>query len=108
MKKTITCSDLKHVILQYGPCRPKFDFPYTEHGSGVLRKFSIQYYNKTTKSGVSIPRLWLCYSVVLDCVYCETCWLIADRCRGNFRNNWITGICDRNRIHFKINIHEIS
>lgn len=99
---------MKRVILQYGPCRPKIDFPYTKDGSGVLRKCSIQYYNKTTKSGLSIPRLWLCYSVVLDCVYCETCWLFADRYHGHFKNNWISGICDWHHINYKINIHEIS
>lgn len=99
---------MKRVILQYGPCRPKIDFPYTKDGSGVLRKCSIQYYNKTTKSGLSIPRLWLCYSVVLDCVYCETCLLFADRCHGNFKINWISGICDWRHINYKINVHEIS
>lgn len=99
---------MKRVILQYGPCRPNIDFSYTKDGSGVPRKISIQYYYKTTKSGLNIPRLWLCYSVVLDCVYCETCLLFADRCCGNFKNNWILGICNWHHINYKINIHEIS
>lgn len=99
---------MKRIILQYGPCRPKIDFPYHKDGSGIPRKFSIQYYNKTTKSGLKIPRLWICYSVVLDCVYCETCWLFADRNHGHFKSNWISGICDWHHIYDKINIHEVS
>ncbi|KAL5246018.1 hypothetical protein ACI65C_013426 [Semiaphis heraclei] len=90
-EETIISSDLKRIILQYGPCRPKIDFPYHKDGSGIPRKCSIQYYNKTTKSGLKIPRLWICYSVVLDCVYCVTCWLFADRNHGHFKSNWISG-----------------
>lgn len=64
---------MKYSIMSYGPCRPIIDFPYSPDGSGVLRKFSSSYYSMTTKSGLQIPRLWLCYSILLNRVYCETC-----------------------------------
>lgn len=106
--KDIINSDLKYSIMLYGPCRPTINFPFSPDGSGVLRKFSTRYYFMTTKSGLQIPRLWLCYSIVLDSVYCETCWLFADRKQKGFKNNWITGINDWHHINDKINDHEKS
>ncbi|KAL4147861.1 hypothetical protein QTP88_002198 [Uroleucon formosanum] len=85
----------------------KIEFPTSPDGSGYPRKFSSEFYFKTVRSGVRIPRLWLCYSVVLDCVYCETCWLFASRLE-KFKNNWIVGINDWHHIGEKISVHEIS
>lgn len=93
-EKNIIHADLKRSIVLYGPCRPtKIEFPTSPDGSGYPRKFSTEFYFKTVRSGVRIPRLWLCYSVILDCVYCETCWLFASRLE-KFKNNWIVGIND--------------
>jgi len=107
-EKNIIHADLKRIIVLYGPCRPtKIEFPTSPDGSGYPRKFSSEFYFKTVRSGVRIPRLWLCYSVVLDCVYCETCWLFASRLE-KFKNNWIVGINDWHHIGEKISVHEIS
>ncbi|KAL4103838.1 hypothetical protein QTP88_019173 [Uroleucon formosanum] len=85
----------------------KIEFSTSPDGSRYPRKFSSEFYFKTVRSGVRIPRLWLCYSVVLDCVYCETCWLFASRLE-KFKNNWIVGINDWHHIGEKISVHEIS
>lgn len=107
-EKNIIHADLKRSIVLYSPCRPtKTEFPTSPDGSGYLRKFSSEFYFKTVRSGVRIPRLWLCYSLVLDCVYCETCWLFASRLE-KFKNNWIMGINDWHHIGEKISVHEIS
>lgn len=101
-------SNLKRSIL-YGPCRPTtFEFPFTPDVSGYNRKFTPHFYFKTIKSGIRIPRLWLCYSIILDRVYCETCWLFSNRLEKSFKNNWILGINDWHHIGDKINVHETS
>lgn len=97
-------SDLKYSIMKYGPCRPIIDCPYSPDCSGILRKFSACYYNITTKSGLKIPRLWLCYSILLDRVYSETCWTS----QKGFKNNWISGINDWHHMNNKINDHKKS
>jgi len=94
--------------MSYGPCRPIINFPYSPDSSGVLRKFSASYYNMTTKSGLQIPPLWLCYSILLNRVYCGTCWLFANRSQKEFKNNWIVGINDWHHMNDKINDHEKS
>lgn len=102
-------SNLKRSIILYGPCRPTtFEFPFTPDGSGYNRKFTPHFYFKTVKSGIRIPRLWLCYSIILDRVYCETCWLFSNRLEKSFKNNWILGINDWHHIGDKINVHETS
>lgn len=93
----------------HGPCKPtNIEFPYSPDGKGILRRFSAQFYHKTTNTGLCIPRIWLCYSVILDCAYCEVCWLFADRQNRNFKINWILGINDWHHIGEKIGTHEIS
>ncbi|KAL4083674.1 hypothetical protein QTP88_028990 [Uroleucon formosanum] len=72
-------SDLKRSILLHEPCKPtNIEFPYSPDGKGILRRFSAQFYHKTTNTGLCIPKIWLCYSVILDCAYCEVCCLFAD------------------------------
>jgi hypothetical protein len=105
----IVKSDLKRSILLHGPCKPvNIEFPYSPDGKGILRRFSVQFYYKTTNTGLRLPRTWICYSVILDCTYCETCWLFADRKKNNFKINWISGINDWHHIGEKIGTHEIS
>ncbi|KAF0707458.1 zinc finger MYM-type protein 1-like, partial [Aphis craccivora] len=41
-------------------------------------------------------------------VYCETCWLFANRSEKGFKNNWIVGINDWHHMNEKINDHEKS
>lgn len=72
------------------------------------RKFSTDYYFMTSKSGIKIPRLWLCYSVELNKSYCESCWLFADRNYPYFKYSWIEGINDWQHLSQKIAKHEKS
>lgn len=95
---------LKRSILNFGPCKPTTNFPSNIHG----RQFSTQYYQVTMKSGLKIPRRWLCYSIVLDKAYCEICWLFANRTYGNFKSEWINGINDRQHLSQCIQRHETS
>jgi len=57
---------------------------------------------------IKIPRSWLCYSVDLNKVYCETCWLFADRKYPKFNLNWINGLNDWQHLSQKIKVHEVS
>lgn len=61
-----------------------------------------------SKSGNKIPRNWLCYSIILNKIYCETCWLFADRLYKHFNETWINGIDDWQHASQKIYAHEIS
>lgn len=72
------------------------------------RKFSADYYFMMSKSGIKIPRLWLCYSVELNKSYCESCWLFADRNYPYFKYSWIEGINDWQHLSQKIAKHEKS
>lgn len=72
------------------------------------RKFSVEYYFTTNLSGQKILRSWLCYSVILDKAYYESCWLFSDRTHPYFKSNWIKGINDWRHLSQKINKYEIS
>lgn len=95
---------MKKSIMTYGPCRPDIEFPRNDD----KRKFSIKYYHLLSKSGNKIPRLWLCYSPSLNNVYCETCWLFADRLYKQFKLEWIDGIDNWQHLSQKIFKHESS
>ncbi|CAI6372769.1 unnamed protein product [Macrosiphum euphorbiae] len=60
----------------------------------------------STKMGSRIPRTWLCYSVILDKVYCEVCWLFANRRNSSFTPEWIDGINDWQHLSQKVKLHE--
>lgn len=94
--------------MSYGPCRPDIVFPITKREDGSSYRFSSYYYEQTLKSGVKVPRLWLCYSVGLDCVYCETCWLFGNRHYSYFQTAWINGVNDWPNLTNKITTHEKS
>ncbi|KAL4148373.1 hypothetical protein QTP88_002634 [Uroleucon formosanum] len=97
-------SVIKRSIIEYGPCRPKIEFPRNED----KRKFSVEYYYLSSKSGNRIPRTWLCYSPILNYVYCESCWLFADRQYISYKSEWITGIDNWQHLSQKIFKHESS
>lgn len=96
--------NLKRSILHFGPCKPAVHFPSNIQG----RQFSTKYYQVTMKSGLIIPRIWLCYSIILDKAYCETCWLFADRTYGNFKFEWVNGMNDWHHLSQCLQRHEIS
>ena len=101
-------ADLKKMILQYGPCRPGGSFEYINEDGSVSSNFGARYYNKHVK-GISIPRLWLCYSMELKKPSCEVCWLFADRFLHNYgsQRGWINGVDGTGRnLLGKIKRHE--
>lgn len=56
-----------------------------------------------------MERNWLCYSTIYGGVYCEPCWLFADRNAQYFQNSWCTGkIIDWKGLSKKIKEHEES
>jgi len=61
-----------------------------------------------SKSGNKIPRTWLCYSIVLNNIYCETCWLFADRSYKHYNATWVYGIDDWQHASQKIYTHDTS
>ena len=101
----ITDPELKRSILRQGPCKPTGPFPK----DGNKRSFSTSLYFKTNETtNQVIPRQWLCYSQKLDSVYCEHCWLFAERDSTYFRSAWVTGIKDWQGLSKKIKAHESS
>lgn len=89
-----TLTSLKKQIILYGPCKLSDKYVFCSKsmvpdGKSNPRHFSSDYY-ALTKIGSKIPRVWLCYSVVLEKTYCETYWLFAVM----FKTNWINGIDD--------------
>lgn len=111
--ETITNTNLKRQIIMFGPCKPNIKFPenaltYFNNSDLKARTFSLEYYFVTNPTGIKIPRLWLCYSVILNKAYCETCWLFADRKNPKFKLNWVNGINDWQHMSQKIKVHEVS
>ncbi|XP_025200209.1 zinc finger MYM-type protein 5-like [Melanaphis sacchari] len=95
---------LKRSILLFGSCKPSIEFEKDDKN----RSFSLSYYNMITKTGLKIPRSWLCYSVILNKAYCESCWLFANRNNSNYRSEWISGIGDWQHLSYLITRHEKS
>ncbi|XP_025197435.1 uncharacterized protein LOC112596156 [Melanaphis sacchari] len=104
MFKNCISDKLKREILKYGPCKPEIDFPLNDS----KRKFSKIYYYVKLKNGTLIPRPWLCYFVIWDMVYCETCWIFSGKNNCNLKKEWVEGINDWQHLSQKINIHESS
>lgn len=98
--------EIKHLIVNHGPCKPMGPFP--KDAKQENRCFSKTYYQKVTKTGMSLPREWLCYSAQGDFVYCHSCWLFADRCSPFYHSNWVNGVRDWKGLAKKINVHETS
>lgn len=98
--------DIKLFIVNHGPCKPKGPFPKDTNQNN--RCFSKKYYEKVTKTGMIIPREWLCYSVHGDYVFCQSCWLFADRSSAFYHSNWVNGVRDWKGLGKKINVHESS
>lgn len=93
----------KRKILVSGPCRPPGPFPKDGHTN---RSFSSKYYCILTKTGQKIERFWLCYSKILNAVYCQPCWLFSE---SGPMHPWCNGsICDWKGLSKKIKTHENS
>lgn len=101
----VLSTDIKKFIVSSGSCRPPGPYPLN---SETQSRFSGYYYTTTNKAGVTIPRSWICYSKILDCAYCEPCWLFAERNNPHFNPAWINGIRAWKRLGDKIKDHENS
>ena len=99
-------SKVKHYIVSMGPCKPTGPFPRSIGSDKKSRSFSTNYYTSKTKSGLEIPRTWLCYSPKLDVAYCEPCWLFADRSLLGNKETWRTN--NWQNLSSKIKVHESS
>ncbi|XP_065654810.1 zinc finger MYM-type protein 5-like [Hydra vulgaris] len=82
----IISDDERRLLVRIPPHRPKGPFP--KNYDQQNRSFSETYYYYTSKYG-PVPRIWLCYSIILDTVYCESCWLFS-----NQNSQWKTGLKD--------------
>nr|XP_047127805.1 zinc finger MYM-type protein 5-like [Hydra vulgaris] len=109
---TTICSDLgkylnqnisdetKRLLISIPGHRPKGPFP--KDPSQQNRSFSETYYYTTSNYG-PVPRLWICYSSMLDAVYCQPCWLFS-----SIKNQWQSGIKDWKYLSQKIKMHSSS
>uniref|UniRef100_A0A1B6JGE6 DUF4371 domain-containing protein n=1 Tax=Homalodisca liturata TaxID=320908 RepID=A0A1B6JGE6_9HEMI len=96
----------KTFILNSEPCRPTGPFPKDSTNN---RSFSSDFYYKIAKTGQKLERFWLCYSPLLNGVYCEPCWLFADRTDPKFKDAWCKGLInDWQGLSKKIKEHETS
>lgn len=96
----------KIFILNSESCKPLGPFPKDPVNK---RSFSSELYFAKTKTGQRYERFWLCYSPVLNGVYCEQCWLFADRQDPHYKNSWCTGkINDWQGLNRKLKDHETS
>lgn len=94
--------DKKRQILDCGPLQPSGPFPKDDYQDN--RCFSKSYYFSTSKYG-PVHRFWLCYSKILDAVYCQPCWLFASQ-RNN--NVWCKGFRDWKHLSERIKEHSFS
>lgn len=99
----VLTDEMKRKIILSGPNRPMGSFVRNIHTN---RSFSAEYYYTCTKTGQKIDRFWLCYSPILNAVYCQPCWLFSDREQSHA---WCDGtISDWKGLSKKIKIHEES
>ncbi|XP_065667919.1 uncharacterized protein LOC136088172 [Hydra vulgaris] len=82
------------------PHRPKGPFPKDYNQQN--RSFS-ETYNYYTSKYSPVPRIWLCYSILLDAVYCEPCWLFS-----NQNSQWKTGLKDWKNLSTRVSSHTSS
>ncbi|XP_065651105.1 zinc finger MYM-type protein 5-like [Hydra vulgaris] len=96
----IISDDEKRLLVRIPPHRPKGPFP--KDCNQQNRSFSETYYYYTSKYGL-VPRIWLCYFMLLDAVYCESCWLFL-----NQNSQWKTGLKDWKNLSTRISSHTSS
>ncbi|XP_065650944.1 zinc finger MYM-type protein 5-like [Hydra vulgaris] len=96
----IISDDEKRLLVRIPPHRPKGPFPKDYNQQN--RSFSETYFYYTSKYG-PVPRIWLCYSIFLEAVYCEPCWLFS-----NQNSQWKTGLKDWKKLSTRITSHASS
>lgn len=83
---------IKLRIINSRYCKPKEPFPKNTSG----RSFSLEYFTRKTLTGQKIERFWLRYSKTTNTVYCEPCWLFADRTSPQFVSSSVWCECKIN------------
>ena len=99
--KTLTLFE-KQFIVRTGSFQPKGPFPKQTEGTNKGRSFSEYFYKRNTKSGLSLQRLWLSYSVLADKCYCTPCWLFST----TPNQPWTEGTNDWKNVSRNIERHE--
>lgn len=93
----------KRFIISQGPCQPKGPFPKDSDNS---RSFSEKFYYFTNQANITLKRTWLCYSLTINKIYCQCCWLFSTRDRNS--SSWIAGNNDWRHLTQNINRHDNS
>ncbi|XP_065645304.1 zinc finger MYM-type protein 5-like [Hydra vulgaris] len=96
----IISDDEKRLLVRIPPHRPKG--PFSKDYNLQNRSFGETHYYYTSKYG-QILRIWLCYSILLDAVYCEPCWLFL-----NQNSQWKTGLKDWKNLSTRVSSHTSS
>ena len=71
----IVNSEIKKAIIATGPKQSEGPFPKDPLQNS--RSISTNYHHFVTQLGLKLRRYWLCYSLSMDCVYCQPCWLFS-------------------------------
>lgn len=93
----------KRFIISQGPCQPKGPFPTDSDNS---RSFSEKFYYFTNQANITLKRTWLCYSLTLNKIYCQCCWLFSTQDR--ISSSWVTGNNDWRHLTQNIKRHDNS
>lgn len=93
----------KRFIISQGPCQPKGPFPTDSDSS---RSFSEKFYHFTNQANITLKRTWLCYSLTLNKIYCQCCWLFSTHDR--ISSTWVTGNNDWRHLTQNIKRHDNS
>ncbi|KAE9521387.1 hypothetical protein AGLY_018209 [Aphis glycines] len=93
----------KRFIISQGPCQPKGPFPTDSDNS---RSFSEKFYYFTNQANITLKRTWLCYSLILNKIYCQCCWLFFTQDR--ISSSWVTGNNDWRHLTQNIKRHDNS
>ena len=94
----------KQFIVRAGSLQPKGPFPKQTAGVNKGRCFSEYFYKRSTKSGLTLQRIWLSYSPLADKCYCTPCWLFS----GTPNQAWTEGTNDWKNLSRNIERHENS
>lgn len=101
---SVLSDKIKLILIELGPTQlteidVNLNFPTDKHKRG----FSSIYYKKRLSNGEIIPRIWLVYSKIKDCVFCFPCKIFK-----TFSSAFIEGYNDWRHLSQAIERHEKS
>ena len=79
--------ELRNQIVNFGPFRPKG--PFSVNDEFGRQTFSENHYH-VTSGGITIERLWLCFSSQMNRPNCQSCWLFGDQ--SSQQKEWRDGV----------------